>query len=546
MSEIEASQHIYANLNAEQSPGGRGGFQTVFYTRSALTEAEVEEMEGRLVYFRSEQEPVKRVFFVTSTGKPVVAQIVSLGAADSIGRQGPYLAHGLVFPQEPFGRSGVRPLSLCARFAFARSVPDALSRGSFETGDMAPVAVAFADQDAQRELEAARRWPRQGLKSLALLALRADGLARQRVTLAFVGEAPQVETALLAAFLAVPAPLVAHCTFDTFFYRCNPIAAYYWAAGLPERPNNPKFLVVDARSHQPPEVRGPPATSYERWVVEVIDAGSLDSLARHRETAFVLCQWLDGRPHEPTLIAQASALVVDSVFQANLAVVRERLRSRLSEQCSAALASFLCDEVFRRKTHAELLAALQTGFEASGLLDVCFAVCQSRGFNRPARDQLQGIARLLDQADHWQLRLVCDCWTGQWDRLRRDLGALNEEDYQRFVETALRCRLADPLALLAPGRSAWFLDVVLPRSAAPQEDLVDLAKALVAAGEPALLSRLEPYLAGCPAGDLRALEKIARHPEAPESFRNAVTAAVQALPSGGIKTLARRLFGRPQ
>ena len=69
MTTIQAWQHIYSNVEKEQSPQGRGGFQTLFYTASGLTEAEIEEMEGRLLYFPSKVEPVKRLFFATSTGK---------------------------------------------------------------------------------------------------------------------------------------------------------------------------------------------------------------------------------------------------------------------------------------------------------------------------------------------------------------------------------------------------------------------------------------------------------------------------------------------
>ena len=77
MTTIQAWQHIYSNVEKEQSPQGRGGFQTLF-SSSDLTELEVEEMEGRLLYFASDVEPLKRLFFTTSTGKGVVAQIVFL------------------------------------------------------------------------------------------------------------------------------------------------------------------------------------------------------------------------------------------------------------------------------------------------------------------------------------------------------------------------------------------------------------------------------------------------------------------------------------
>jgi hypothetical protein len=67
MTTIQAWQHIYSNVEEAQSPLSRGGFQTLFYTTGSLTEAEVEEMEGRLLYFASTVEPVKRLFFSTAS-----------------------------------------------------------------------------------------------------------------------------------------------------------------------------------------------------------------------------------------------------------------------------------------------------------------------------------------------------------------------------------------------------------------------------------------------------------------------------------------------
>ena len=89
---VQAWQHIYTSVERDQSPHGRAGFQTLFYSRSGLTEAEVQEMEARLVYFPSEIEPVKRLCVTISTGKVMVAQIVHLAEPDRLGRTGRYLA----------------------------------------------------------------------------------------------------------------------------------------------------------------------------------------------------------------------------------------------------------------------------------------------------------------------------------------------------------------------------------------------------------------------------------------------------------------------
>jgi hypothetical protein len=119
MTRVYASQHIYANVEEGQSPHKKKGYQTLFSTRSALTEAEIEtEIEPRLFYKRSESVSGKRVFFTTSTGKKVMANIVPLTGADLLGREGRYLAHSLVFSPEMFADIGADPFRVFPACAF--------------------------------------------------------------------------------------------------------------------------------------------------------------------------------------------------------------------------------------------------------------------------------------------------------------------------------------------------------------------------------------------------------------------------------------------
>ena len=116
--EALAWQHVYTSVEREQSPHDRAGFQTLFYSQSGLTEAEVREMEARLVYFSSDVKAVKRLFSTTSTGKIMVAQIVLLAEPDRLGRTGRYLAHNLVFDPDAFARVESDPFLVFRQFPF--------------------------------------------------------------------------------------------------------------------------------------------------------------------------------------------------------------------------------------------------------------------------------------------------------------------------------------------------------------------------------------------------------------------------------------------
>jgi len=557
MAQIEAWQHIYTNVEKEQSPRQRGGFQTLFYTQSALTEAEVEEMEGRLLYFPSETVSVKRVFFVTSTGKAVVGQIVSLPEPDRFGRKGRYLAHSLVFAPEAFARLGANPFRVFANFSFITTVAQALEQGDFQTGDIPAVAVPVEAAKAEKDFSPS--WQVDELKKLALLALRADRLASERSTVAFVGEPEQVESACAAALLAVPAALLPRCTFDTYFYGCNPAHLYYWAVGLPQPPAHPRFVVVDARARQ---VTGDsagdsssPETSYERWVVQMMRTGrdgdsALQQIARHKDNAFALCEWLDGRdragdaPAKPSLVDAAPSEVVNSVFEVNSQQVRERLRGALGQQLPPALVSRVFEPVYRQSSPPELLRRLRSGFERSSLLELLHQIYAAQGFRAPEREEVKALGALLEQADPRDLRLLYACWANQREPLRRLLQDLSEDEYRQFAQTALRAGIVEPLTLLIPGRGEAFLDLYLPSRIARADDLVALVEALLTAGETTLISRLVPYVSQQSAKALRALEKIApTRPDIPEDFRCAVAEAATGLPrKQGLKGLIRTLL----
>src|SRR5262245_40571569 len=191
MSTIQAWQHIYSNVEKEQSPQKRGGFQTLFYSKAGLTEAEVEEMETRLLYFASKVEPVKRLFFTTSTGKGVVAQLVSVPSPDQYGRGGRYLAHSLVFDPATLSQFEIDPFRIFRHFTFATTVAEALALGEFQTGDIRPVTLQLSPA-AGSDLSAAKPWPLPELKKLTMLALRVEQQGQQRNAITVTGDPDQI------------------------------------------------------------------------------------------------------------------------------------------------------------------------------------------------------------------------------------------------------------------------------------------------------------------------------------------------------------------
>lgn len=550
---VQAWQHIYASVDRAQSPRNEDGFQTLFYTTSGLTETEVKDIETHLVYFSSNIEPVDRAFFKIPTGKVVLAQIVPLVEPDRFGRKGRYLAHSLVFAAEAFMQLGVAPIQVFEQFPFTTDVEGALAGGDFRTRDIPPVSIDV-HADPVHSPEVARTWPTAELEKLILLAFRAQQMARDRTAIAFVGEPQLVKDALEAIFFAVPSALYIHCTFDTYFYHCKLTNNYYWAVGLLESPENPKFVVVDARSRQALNtVVVHPEATYEQWVVAHLEANNLSDIARYKDCAFACCEWLDGRPYDVFQVETASPELMVSVSKVGAEKIRGLLLSRLRKQWPIALADRVWESLYHDLTVIERFRSLRHGFALPRLLDILYLVYKVQGFRTPQREEVQALGSVLQRADHHALRLLHICWTGQQRQLPQFLEHLSEDEYRELVGIALRFRLVDdPFALLMPTRGDTFLDVYLGFDALARRNMIVLIRELLTVGEVECLNRLGAFIPELDSGQLVSLEKIVnKRPDIPEQFQHAISEAMTVLsaakaPRRNLNRLRRDLEGLRQ
>ena len=259
---ITAAQLLYANVEKDHSPHKRSGFQTLFYSQSQLSEAEVDAIEPRLFYAYGAGNPPKGLFFPLGQHKLVLARIVPLEDTDAFGRKGRYLAHALVFDRTDWIAEGLNPIALLQNFSFLTSVDQALAVGDRASGDIAPLTLTLEATSAPR-----RQWPIAAMQHLTLYALRAEAMLAERQALAFIGPPADVEQALAEVLMAVPVALNPACSFDSFFYEGNFIATPFWAVGLPEVPPPGRFIQVDVtqQTFLDNEALLTPRTAFECW-----------------------------------------------------------------------------------------------------------------------------------------------------------------------------------------------------------------------------------------------------------------------------------------
>jgi hypothetical protein len=544
MKTIQAAQHIYSNVEKEQSPGGRGGFQTLFYTQANLTQTEVEEMESRLLYFPAQtgDSPVKQLFFGLSGGKQVVARIAPIAAPDQYGRGGRYLAHSLVFTPETLPRIEAAPFALLRTFPFIDTVEKALAHGQFATGNIPAVSIPLPP--ASLPLPLMQAWPGPEFKKLALLALRVEPQRRAREAITISGPPEAIEAALEAAFAVTPLALRPACGFDTYFYRCNLVAAYFWAIGLPVMPAaGTSFAQVDAAARRvQTDITLQPGTSYESWVLHLIERGQLAAIVEQRETAYAVAEWLDGRAHDVSILDAAAAGTIEEIFRICPNQVRAALRQKVGAQIPADLVERIVAQIYAADARPKrLYDYLRQGFQPAELLDFLRQSYAAARFAEPSRQEKSALKKLLEQEPHPLLALVLAWWTSPDKVLPQQLEQTDEASYRQFVKAVLDWKLVEPVELLVPGQIQTFIDLYLAR---PDIDAVAVARKLSELEEAAHLSRLTPVVPRLSRKELGRLEKLMEKHHAAPDFFQAVTAQLAALPpEKGIKGTLKSIAG---
>lgn len=526
MKEITAGQLIYGNVEKEHSPKRIAGFQTIFYSFSFLSEEEVEEIEKRLVYFPSEKEYVKKVFFLTSTHKYILAQILPLPEPDLLGRKGRYLAHALIFKEEDFINYKINPWAVFQNFPFVKTLEEALKLGNFETGEIPEVKINLSNLLKEVEVDFSL-FKGENLKKLALLAFRGKELMSQRKTVVFLGEPHEVEQTIRLAIFAVPTSLLKYCTFDTYFYRCNLVSTYYWGVGLFDSPINPNLIIVKINSGEVlSEINQKIENSYERWVVRELEKADFFHLNFYKDSAFILAEWLDGRVSS-FLLTHIPPEVVNSVFEANLEKVFSRILAKISEKIPPLLANKVVNSVLHNYSFLKLFKKLQEDFSVYELLDILLQVYSAQNYATPPPLELKALEEVLHTVEYHMLKLFYLCWKKEYKELRRYLEKIEIEEYLKFVEKVLKYELVTPSYLVVSNKSKPFLELYLSEEFPQKRDWFSLVKALLEVEEVESLVLLIPYVSQwSPQVIKKVLDLIEGKSEVPQSFREAVTKVV--------------------
>jgi hypothetical protein len=443
---IHVPQVIYTNVEASSSPSRKSGFQFLFRTEGALTEGEMGDVERRLRYETSGDQPVKHLFFSTAAAKYAVGRIVPLKERDQYGRAGLYFAHVLVFGAGDFERVGNDPFRVFRTFEFWSHPREALAAGDRDTGHIiaAPVRVAEPARADLRDNRLEKLDARQRHTLLAL-ALRSPRMNEEPRNLAFYGSAADAYACLESLFAVLPAPLRRWCTFDTYFAGGSLSQSPYWAIGLPAGEyRSPALIAFDLGTERferkPALIAG---SAVERWFAGPAgEATSLATLADQAVPAYWLGEWCEGRGADLEVLSRLDRPLFDAFIAANRPQVEERARQRLGEKVSPRLAATIRPHAMqwlldRFDLETVALEPLKEGFRERDIIK-WLSLEYLVGRRRPDREELRELAAWFSHPLARDLRLVILRWAQDWTRLASVVRRLPLSEYLRFVDWALR------------------------------------------------------------------------------------------------------------
>lgn len=367
MPSLTVWQHIYANVEREQSPEHTAGFQTLYYSHEGLTREDIDTIESRVFYLFDAERPSKKAFFQTSSGKVVLSQITANADRDRAGRSGLYLAHSFILERSAFIQAGLTPMDLFRQLPFAKTVDDAAKCGVSQAGDIKPSILDLSKPAQHKTL----KWSIDGRRLFARFVTQTARLQNDRSAVALVGIPAAIERALADAFHLLPAHQMPEASFDTWFEKGGNLSfTYCWAVGFKQRPRQPIYRMVDVdrceieNPFSPEEL----TTAYGRWIEAQLQNNPEADLLNVKDAADRVCRYLDGEDITINELQDTPHAILDSVLAANITYAQQQLRAHLKHAMGPLLGNLVFPTTWKRLGGIEKLLAIRNGVAQAELI----------------------------------------------------------------------------------------------------------------------------------------------------------------------------------
>lgn len=353
-------QHIYANVEREQSPENTAGFQTLYYSHDGLVPEDIDSIEARVFYLFDKERPVKKVFFQTPTGKIVVSHISANEDRDLAGRSGLYLAHSFIVESDAFIETRLSPMDLLQQLPFAKTIDEAFTCGASSSGNIKALKLNLS----RTVQHAGLKWPTDKRRLFARFVTQTSRLKADRNAVALVGAPVTIEHALNDAFQLMPSRQMPEASFDTWFEKGGNLNfTYCWAIGFKKRPRQPFYHIVDV-DHckiESPLQAEEITTAYGRWVEAQLLNNPEANLSDVKDAADLVCSYLDGEDISTTELQAIPHQLLSSVLNANTTFAQHQVRSHLDQSMGPLLGEIIFPATWKRLSDFQKITAVRRG-----------------------------------------------------------------------------------------------------------------------------------------------------------------------------------------
>lgn len=430
---VRAAQHVFGSLTSTQFPFRRPGFQTLFYTRHLLTEAEAQAIERRAQYHVTRDGTRKWQFYWLSPEKAVVARLTPIAEPDEFGRKGRYLSHSLVVRADDLQRLDGAPFDLMRDDRFYTTIDAALSVGDLQTGEMPDAALDVTGDWFDQSLELVRDWPSDQLGALVRLVCQSRATVERRKHVAMLGDAEQALNALRVAFMLAPPEMRRFCSFDTSSSGCDwPRDVVFWGQGFAAEREARTQLIIDAALRQV-RLGAPqqfPPSAYAQWIEEEVKAGRVKDSLGDQERAQTLAAFLQGKDVDWRSLSGMGADFKLHFAEANSDLLDNRIVRFLPEGVSPNLSRAFLSQF--GSSPLERLQWLLDNRYGEGVNEVLYKTLLQDSVQRPSGADLNLLK--ASAREHSGLELLLALWSDDEQGQRHSLTGMRKDEYRARVK----------------------------------------------------------------------------------------------------------------
>jgi hypothetical protein len=503
MTDIHAAQHIYGNVEKAESPSNIRGFQTLFYSKDRLLESDSEEIERRLGYYYSDDNPEKIVFFRLGE-KFVTSQIVPLADLDKFGRKGAYIAHSFVFSKTDFEKINNNPFVIFDLFQdkFVKTLEDAFSRGRKEDQNLPPIEFTISPEDLSsfehRMSIPIKLWNSEDIRKMVHLAMHEQKIRGESKSFILSGNQTELRSTLKAIFSLIPDEVRTSCTFDTFFSGCNPVATRYWAYCYPRSPpGSPQIILANVDMKTLTNLSIDEVSPYEKWFFQGGKSQNDEETISFRNIAYELDRYLSNQSYAKEKInAAIKSPHLEMFLENNQPLFRKKIDSVLQGISSENFVKYLSgaiDSEYKNRPKADLLEKALNGFDQNEISHYLFKDLIKN--TSPKKQEITDLNVYLTKNKDNSLKLIYLKWSEDLEGLPKILKILSDDEYRIALELFIRD--AELKTLILDSKISIFTDVFCleaEKNKILQEKTIELIKYLLRLDQEGQLLKIIPLI----------------------------------------------------